>query len=183
MNEQMLEDIAIGGNPIGSGICCIVLAIVLVVSEFVVYQEISIYTILMAAMIIVMGIIMIYSWINQINKIKDHIKSYQGKRVSISKLCLELHVTAAYFFKILGELKKKKDLKFELDDRTGELIVKAPKSVVKLKLDEETLLKDDKKAESKNIKFSKCQKCGREVSDKYEFCPSCGEKLIKISDT
>lgn len=172
----MLDDASIGGNPIFSGICCIVLAVILVFVELFVYGSITIYTIFMAAMIVVMGIFLIISWLNQINRIKDHIKRYEGKKVAIVKLCHELQMQTVYFFKILGELRKKKDLKFELDDRTGELIVEKTTLQRQDKISDNLIEKESKEQVPKINEKRRCIHCERELSGEFQFCPSCGRK-------
>ena len=173
LNEQMLDNASIGGSPVFSGICCIALAVILVFVELFMYGTVSIYTIFMAVMIVGMGVMMIVMWYNRLNTIKNHIKRYEGKRVAIVKLCNELQEQTAGFFRILNELRKKKDLKFEIDDRTGELIVGKTIRSKTISVKEADGMNIEK------ISQNKCTHCGRVLNEDYEFCPGCGSKSFK----
>lgn len=179
LNEQMLENASMGGNPIFSGICCIAMAVILIFIELFTLGSVSLYTIFLAIVVVSWGIMLIFMWYNRLNTIKNHIKRYEGQRVPIVKLCYELQEQATSFFRILKELKKKKDLKFEIDDRTGELIVEKTSLSPKPKLLDKEIDNESENKSSENESFIKCPHCGRELKKDYEFCPGCGNKSFK----
>jgi len=149
----------------------------LVVMQFIMLGTIDILTISMSVMLVGIGIFLIGNYLNQKNKVKNHIKSYQGKTIAIQRIIKELQLTTAGFFKLLGEIKKSKDITFEIDDRTGELIVE--------EIDEFETQNDSIKIESIKSKKSgnkienlnTCSKCGKTLDKGTEFCSSCGRKI------
>ena len=177
LNELLSEDSAGMGSPIMSGVCCIIIAVVLVVMQFVMLGTIDIYTIMMSVMIAFMGVFFIAGHLNQRSKVKNYIKKYQGKSVVIQKIVKELHLTTAIFFRLLGEIKKSKDISFEIDDRTGELIVEE----ADVHVDSTGLEKIDsgksKKLSATIDNVATCPNCGRTHDKQSEFCAGCGSKI------
>ncbi|MFX1297173.1 MAG: hypothetical protein ACFFD2_20255 [Promethearchaeota archaeon] len=181
-------------QPIKSGrgyseLCCIILAVLIAVSQYYIYgmiDPVSIYFVIFVVFIILLSM---YNRLSLRRKVYSHLLNFSNNRVPIQNIMTDLQLGFYDVMYILEEIQNKKKLPIEIIEKTGEVVVgkinEKIKSIptAKPEITLKSAIKDED-IEKEGIKEGKmkykCSSCGREMEQAYRYCPGCGRPLKKI---
>ncbi|MHA1378615.1 MAG: zinc ribbon domain-containing protein [Candidatus Helarchaeota archaeon] len=181
-----MEEQNVGLSGIQSELCCIILAAVVLILQYYVYGEITIWSIYMVIIIVFFVLTSVYNRISIRRRVYSHILNFANNTVPIQNIMNDLHLGFFDVMFVLQDIQNKKKLPIEIVERTGEVVVGQIKGKTKAATDHpseissKTIEKEIPKAkDSGKIEKYKCTNCGREVPAKYKYCPSCGHPTKK----
>jgi len=103
--------------------CCIILAILLLVFEYYNYGEFNIWTINMVIVIFFFIFLSIYNRFSTRRRVYSHMLYFPNQRIAIQKLMNDLRMGFYDIMFVLNDIRNKKKIPIEIDERTGEVVV------------------------------------------------------------
>lgn len=183
-----MEEQSVKTGGMQSELCCIIFAVLIIVFQYYVYGSIdplSYYFLIFVFFIIGYSI---YYRSSIRRRVYSHLLHFSNGRIAIQKVMTDLQLGFFDAMAILEELKKKKKIPIEIEEKSGEIIVgkidKKPKLVTsdKLKTIAKPMKPKEEAIEDKKItkgKIYKCSNCGQEIRENYKYCPGCGNPFKK----